>query len=61
MIGQQMIMEARERNRHGQQPLTSHPRSRAQHRRTSPSLMYSMVRPLMAMGAALRRRLRLPE
>lgn len=61
MIGQQMITEARQRTRYGQQPLSSHPRSRAQHRRTSPSLIYSLLRPLQVMGEKLRRRLRLPD
>lgn len=61
MIGQQMITEARQRTRYGQQPLSAHPRSRSRHGRTSPSLIYTMLRPLQAMGEKLRRRLRLPE
>lgn len=61
MIGLQMITEARQRTRYGQQPLSTHPRSRALRQRTSPSLIYSMLRPLQAMSEKLRRRLRLPE
>lgn len=62
MIGQQMMMEARLRNRYGQQAVIAHPRSRSRHSRlTSSSMMYSLVKPLMAIGNAIRSRLRLPE
>lgn len=63
MVGQQMIMEARMRNRSGQQSAISHTRSsRARHsRRPSSSVMHSIIKPLMAIGNALRVRLRLPE
>lgn len=62
MVGQQMIMEERTRSRYGQQAVISHPRTRARHSRlTSSSMMFSIFKPLLAMGNALRTRLRLPE
>lgn len=62
MVGQQMIMEARLRNRFGQESVTPHPRTRARHSRLSaPSMMYSIFKPLIAIGNILRSRLHLPE
>lgn len=61
MVGQQMIMEARQRTRYSQQPVPSHPRARARQRQSSASVMYSIFKPLMAIGNALRSRFRLPE
>lgn len=61
MVGQQMIMEARQRARTSQQPNPARPRARARQRHTTPSLMYSIFKPLMAIGNALRSRFRLPE
>ncbi len=62
MVGQQMITEARLRNRYGQQAVISHPRSRARHSKLpSSSMMFSIFKPLIAVGNALRTRLHLPE
>jgi hypothetical protein len=62
MVGQQMMMEARLRNRQGQQTNNARPRLRERNSRmTSISMMYSLMKPLMALGNSLRSKFRLPE
>ena len=62
MVGQQMITEARLRNRSAQSIAIAHPHPHARHGRySSASIVYAFMKPLSALGSAILAKLRLSD
>lgn len=62
MVGQQMITEARLRNRNARSISIAHPHPQARHGQpTAAALIYAFMKPLSSLGTAILAKLRLSD